>query len=265
MKFALSRIFACGLAAFVLSALFFGCTNDSKEHAQVRAEVQALAEKLDAVEGRLHDLEEAEASRAAKSGEAEQAIIPRTYSLGPAFLDDPFYGKKNSPVLVMVFSDFQCRPCRMFHKTTFRDIRDRYSSDERVQLVLRDFPLDLNSSSAAAAALAHCAGESGSYWKMFDLFVENESLIDEGNFESLARRYDSAAAPKLLQCLESKKYEPEILADRQEGVELGAKGAPGVFVGRLVDSGRYQGVFIRGAQPTALIDQQIRLHLKDPK
>lgn len=252
------RIFV-GLGLATLAA----CGPDPAKE-ELRASVKDLSARVGALEAKVFSMQEAiqAAAKAPPEDEndgSEKVITPAKFHAGPSFFDDPFVGSKKAPILVMAFSNFQCKPCRLFHRTTFQELREKYVTSDSVQLVFRDFPLENNEWSAQAAAMAHCAGEGGGYWKMFDLLAANEALIDAGDLLGVAKKYDRGLAERLMQCAKSSRYADEGLLDQNDGIALGAKGAPGIFVGRRRgDSDDYQGVFIRGAQPAALIEREVR-------
>ena len=259
LRFRLPLFFRLSFLLFFLSA----CNSNQEKEKQAELEFTLLTTKVAELERRLESVEGDLTSQRARlqppqSDDPDQVVTEVTYKPNESYLDDPFIGGKRASVLVMVFSNYQCKPCRLFHKTTFQELRERYVQNDDVRLVLRDFPLETNSWSVQAASLAHCAGEGGGYWRMFDLLNEQIELVDRENLQGLAEKYDKNFASKLSQCVLSKRYDGEIEKDRQDGLALGAKGAPGTFVGRKNAAGEFEGVFIRGAQPAAFIDQEIR-------
>ena len=224
-----------------------------REMRQLRYELRSLEKDVRKMRGRLSQPSNAADNRPI----VEQRLLP-----DGSHLDDPFLGPKHAETIVMAFGDFQCRPCRSFYDETFPALKEEFIDTEKLRFVYRDFPLRTNEHAASAAALAHCAGEQGQYWQMFELLFRERSRVDEGEAIELAKLINNVDTERLEACARSTRYEQELEKDIAEGVRLGAKGAPGFFIGkRVADEESYQGVFIRGAQPYAVLRAQIEKFL----
>ena len=221
---------------------------------QLRYEVRTLENDVQSIRGRL--------SKETPQEEDKRPIVPQRFEPDGSHLDDPFLGPRDAKTIVMAFGNFQCRPCRTFFDETFPQLKSEFADSDRVKVIFRDFPLRTNPQAMKASTLAHCAGEQGAYWKMFDLLFQERERVDAGEFEALAQLLDNVDTDRLKQCAGSARYERELQKDIAEAVRLGARGAPGFFVGRQEEQGdAYQGVFIRGAQPYAVIRAQIEKFL----
>jgi protein-disulfide isomerase len=71
------------------------------------------------------------------------------------------FGSKNAPIVMEVFSDFQCPACRTLFTTTNRQLMDNYVTVGKVFLIHRDFPLNIHAYSRAAARYARAAAQLG--------------------------------------------------------------------------------------------------------
>lgn len=217
-----------------------------------------------AIDPRAAANSEGRAALTAPPRPADSPIQPAEYSLSTAFKDDPFLGPEDAPVLVMVFSDFQCPGCRRYDADVVSKLRIDYAAKGRVKLVYRDFPLERNRHARSAAMLAHCAGEQGKYWGMYDLLFTRPELVDAGKLDDLARMLHKVDRPALKRCRDSARYEKELDRDLTEGRELGAGGAPGTFIGKKDANGKFQGVFIRGAQPFEVVEAELAPFVSAP-
>ena len=155
-----------------------------------------------------------------------------------------------------VFSDFQCTLCRKYHREFVLALREKYPEDE-LRVVFRDFPLTPNVRARYAAAFAHCDGEQSAYWEAFKLLNAAGAVNQTGDFRGLGQSLSTVNQTKLAQCLASKRYSTETDGDVADALKLGAKGAPSAFIGLRRSGNRYDGVFVRGAQPFAVIEQEI--------
>jgi protein-disulfide isomerase len=72
-------------------------------------------------------------------------------------------GSKNAPIVVEVFSDFQCPACKTLFMTTNRQLMDNYVSTGKVYLIHRDFPLPMHAHSQVAAQYARSAAQIGKF------------------------------------------------------------------------------------------------------
>lgn len=224
--------------------------SELREMRQMRYDLRTLEKDMQEMRGRL---------KREDSSSDTRPIVPQRFTPDGSHLDDPFLGPRDAKTIVMAFGDFQCRPCRAFYETTFPALKTEFIDTGKLRFIYRDFTLRSNQHAAAAAALAHCAGEQGEYWQMFELLFRNKDQVDAGNFVELAKSLSGVNNERLIQCAQSTRYEKELQKDIAEGVRIGAKGAPGFFVGKVVadENDTYQGVFIRGAQPFAVIRAQI--------
>ena len=192
-----------------------------------------------------------------RGGSDGLAVLSRVFTPSQAFHDDPFLGDSKADTLVMVFIDFQCIPCRLFYRTALKELRERVTNGASIKLVLRDFPLEKNRFAIPAAQLAHCAGEQSKYWEAFDLLFSSTEQLDSGEIEQIQSKLSGVDKRKLASCMGSTRYAAEIRKDTEDGLLLGAKGAPGTFVGRRTSDGTFSGVFIRGAQPFEVIQSEV--------
>lgn len=193
-----------------------------------------------------------------KRGSADNAaVLPRSFVPSAAMNDDPFVGPATAETIVMVFTDFQCVPCRLFYRKALRELRERIAAGLNIKLIVRDFPLEKNRFAPQAAQFAHCAGEQAKYWEAFDLLFASAELVDAGDFDQLKAKLPELDQRKLGSCLSSTRYAAEVRKDAEDGLLLGARGAPGTFVGRRRGDSSFHGVFIRGAQPSEVILSEI--------
>lgn len=186
----------------------------------------------------------------------DSPIRPQVFTPAASERDDPFFGSRAAPVLVEVFSDFGCAVCRKFHRDVVSKLREKHGKSDLVRVVYRDFPLQANAISRRAATFAHCAGEQSAYWQAFELLSAGDTSLSLDSITQLSTKLDRVDRARLSQCASSDRYEAEIDADAADALSIGAKGAPSTFIG-LRSGDSFRGVFIRGAQPLAVLEQEI--------
>ncbi len=259
--------------ALILFAVFVGAfiadenpkNNSLKEIQESLSKLQKKVDKLTTLNTKVTLLEnqiaELRTEVISSDGNSEVPISPATFKPNDSYLDDPFLGLKDSEIIIMSFINYQCGPCRIFKKQTFPKLKKDFIDTKKVKFILRDFPLSTNKYSFSAAQLAHCAGEQGHYWEIFEALFNHEEEVDNGHLLPLLTNLADVNHEKAEHCFDSKRYVSEIKSDILDGKKLGAKGAPGFFIGKLNEKKQYEGVFIRGAQPYPVIRNQIERFL----
>lgn len=69
------------------------------------------------------------------------------------------FGSKTAPIVMEVFSDYQCPACKNLFLTTNRQLMENYVSTGKVYLIHRDFPLAMHAYSRIAARYARAASQ----------------------------------------------------------------------------------------------------------
>jgi len=89
------------------------------------------------------------------------------------------FGSKSAPIVMEVFSDYQCPACRTFFETTNRQLMDNYVSTGKVYLVHRDFPLPMHAYSRVAAQYARAAAEIGKVEPVEKVLFDNQDKWEQ--------------------------------------------------------------------------------------
>ncbi|MCS7011675.1 MAG: DsbA family protein, partial [Anaerolineales bacterium] len=170
-----------------------------------------------------------------------------------ATTDDPSLGPADAPVTIVEFSDYQCPYCKLWHDEVLPRILQEYG--DQVRFIYRDYPLSSHPEALPAARAANCAGEQNAYWQFHDALFSNQYGFGRQAY------LDYAAALGLeieafRKCLESNRYEDEVLGDFRDGLRLGVNSTPTFFV---------NGTKIIGAQPFAVFKQLIEAELAQNK
>ena len=95
-------------------------------------------------------------------------------------------GDPNAPVLIDVYSDFQCPACKSFSEQIEPSVVDTYVTTGQVHYIYRHFPfLDdrapRNESDQAANA-SMCAGDENRFWDYHDILFANWEGENQGAF-----------------------------------------------------------------------------------
>jgi protein-disulfide isomerase len=100
-------------------------------------------------------------------------------------------GSSSAPLLIEIYSDFECPACAAFYRDTWPQLVAQYVTTGKAAIVHRDFPLPQHSFAQLAARYANAAGELGQYDLAFNrLFETQTEWSANGNI-------DAALAPVL--------------------------------------------------------------------
>lgn len=123
--------------------------------------------------------------------------------------DDPIRGNLTAPHTVVIFSDFQCPPCRDFADFSERELLPRFGN--RLKIVYRYFPWETDCNpwsdkvyhlqaceAAFAAEAAREMGGNAAFWRMHDLIFANQSNLAKVSWDDLGRQagLDGAAVAR---------------------------------------------------------------------
>jgi protein-disulfide isomerase len=173
----------------------------------------------------------------------------------PISSKDPMWGKRDAPVTVVIFSDFQCPYCSRV-EPTLDQVRQTYGPD-KVRMVWKNNPLPFhqNAKPAAEAAVGvfSLAGNDA-FWKFHDTAFKNQGSLGDDSYPKWATDAGVKAGDiaTYKAGLASHKWADKVDKDLNDGKTDGVQGTPSFFV---------NGVFINGAQPfdnfKKTIDQEL--------
>jgi protein-disulfide isomerase len=101
------------------------------------------------------------AAPATEASAAPQPVVPDSVDGVNDVDPHKAFGSKSAPIVMEVFSDFQCPACKSLFETTNRQLMDNYVTTGKVYLIHRDFPLPMHAYSRVAARYGRAAAEIG--------------------------------------------------------------------------------------------------------
>jgi protein-disulfide isomerase len=140
--------------------------------------------------------------------------------------DSPFKGPEKAPVVIAVFTDFQCAYCAQL-VPLLDQVLKQYPT--QVKLVYKNFPLRSHSFALKAALSALAARSQGKFWQFHDLLFQNHDKLDDAKIDEIRGQLglDGTEFEKQLKSPEAATL---IRADYREGSQVGVRGTPTVFV-----------------------------------
>jgi protein-disulfide isomerase len=188
-------------------------------------------------------------------------VMPEVYPYQNT--DGRAIGDPNAPVVIELFSDFQCSACDLFHDQTTQALVESYVDTGQVYLVYRHFPvIDQNTArkeSHDAAQASMCAAEQGMFWEYHDVLFENRTGENVGAF--IPARLEQFAENLGLDmeqfntCVSEDRYRDEIDTDLAEGQEVGVNATPSLLI---------NGTLYVGAYPMTELSSFIETELQGP-
>lgn len=147
-------------------------------------------------------------------------------------------GDPAAPVLVEVWSDFQCPACRIFAEEIEPLVVDNYVADGKARVIYRHFPFlddaSIAKESDQAANASMCAADQNRFWDYHDILFANWSGENAGAFNDkrLVAFAESIGLDmnQFNSCFRDNAFRSQINQDLQDGTNAGVDGTPSVFV-----------------------------------
>ena len=158
-------------------------------------------------------------------------------------------GKKNAPITMVEFTDYQCQFCQHFNTATFGELKRNFIDTGKVRFYSRDLPLDFHENAFRAAQAGRCAGDQGKFWQFRDIMGAHPDKLEMSDLLESASQLNMDAN-KFRACIESGKYKSKVESDMVEGMKIGADGTPTFVIGKSTPDG-VEGELIVGALPYA--------------
>lgn len=175
--------------------------------------------------------------------------------LKPEIQDDRvMFGKKDAPITIVEYSDFECPYCSRGYQTV-KQVKAEYG--DKVRVIFKHLPLDFHPMAEPAARYfeAIAMQDHAKAEKFHDEIFEGQSNLKsekEAFLKKVAKNVGANMA-KLEKDLKDEKISKRIRADMEEAQKFGIRGTPGFVV---------NGVSLKGALPLSEFKDVIDKHLK---
>src|SRR5579872_3429373 len=94
---------------------------------------------------------------------AATLVLAVTASAGADNIKGNAFGSPAAPLMVEVFSDFQCPACKLLHDAELPRLMKEYVAPGKVFLIYRYFPLAMHAYGRRAAEVVAAAAQLGKY------------------------------------------------------------------------------------------------------
>jgi protein-disulfide isomerase len=154
---------------------------------------------------------------------------------------EPSFGTPGAPVVIVVFSDYQCPYCREEAKMLRGNLLSTFPKEVRVYF--KDFPLDQIHPWARTAAIAgRCVfrQNAASFWDYHDWIFDKQAEITPENAKGKILEFAATKKLDALQlgsCMDTKATEADINRTSGEARALGVNSLPTLFInGRKISA-----------------------------
>src|ERR1700690_713253 len=128
-------------------------------------------------------------------------------------------GVSSAPILIDIYSDFQCPACKVLHENTLGQLASDYADKGKVYLVHHEFPLPQHAYAMEAACYACAASRVGKYQQVSDvLFHSQQTWAANGKVDETVCSILTPAEAKKVRALVK---DPAITAEVQQDIQAG--------------------------------------------
>jgi protein-disulfide isomerase len=147
-------------------------------------------------------------------------------------------GPATAPILIDLFSDFQCPSCKLLHDGTLSAVIQDYVKKGKVVIVYHDFPLAIHAHALEAARWANAAVSVHKYRQVGDAFFKTqETWAKSGDLRSVVASVLTPAEMKQVEALmKDPKFDDGISKDIQLGSKAGLQGTPTMIITRKLQT-----------------------------
>ena len=154
--------------------------------------------------------------------------------------DDNIRGDKNAPLVLIVYSDFQCPACKI--AAFYEQLLSADSAlGDKVAVIYRHFPLNMHGNSYLAAQTSEAAARQNKFWEMYNVLFDKQSeWAEQANAGDIFNGYAESLGLNLEQFkndLDSQTVKDKIEKNKKEGGEkaLNLSGTPTLYLnGQLI-------------------------------
>jgi Thioredoxin len=146
----------------------------------------------------------------------------------------PAKGPADAPVCVVEFSDFASTLCAAAEPIVNK-LLSAYPA--QVWVAFKHYPRWMHRESQLAHEASLAAREQGAFWEMHSVLFAGQDKLSRDDLIAKAKRL-GLDVPRFTEDLDSRRFMPQVDADRQEANRLGVDNVPFFFInGRAINGG----------------------------
>ena len=198
-----------------------------------------------------------------KGGDADAVLAaldasPVMHPATPKLLEDPVaipvdgapvLGPANARVTLVEFSDFQCPYCAQA-VVKLNAVLKAFPND--VKLIFKQYPLDIHSQAALAAAAALAAHRQGKFWELHNAMFADRTHLSRPAILAMAGKA-GLDVKRFQQDWDSPAIKQALTRDQADGDKIGVDATPTIYI----DGQRYNGALALDAL-RPIIEKEIK-------
>jgi protein-disulfide isomerase len=161
----------------------------------------------------------------------------------------PVLGPANARVTLVEFSDFQCPYCAEA-VLKLNAVLKAYPND--VKLIFKQYPLDIHSQAALAAAAALAAQRQGKFWQLHDAMFADRTHLSRPAIVAMAGKV-GLDVKQFQQDWDSAAIKKALAKDQADGDKIGVDATPSIYI----DGQKYNGALALDAM-RPIIEKEIK-------
>ena len=170
--------------------------------------------------------------------------------------DRPYKGRATAPVVMHLFSDFECSYCRRFEQTL---TALHQAFPDQIKIVWHDFPLPFHEQALPLARAAHAAykiGGNSGFWAIHDAIFALDKDDPRLSASELREGLKNMNLDwtKIQQAMTSPAADAVILRDQELAQSLGIRGTPACVIGNYL---------VTGAKPLEHLSRVVQMVLDE--
>lgn len=140
--------------------------------------------------------------------------------------DSPRKGSPTAPVIIVEWADFECPACRAAGPVLDQVVKKR---PDQVQLVFKNYPLDIHPNAETAARAAMAAHRQGKFWEMHEALFSSTAPLTRSTIDEIAKKIGLDMA-QFTRDLESEAVADRVAQDRKQGEAVRLRATPTIYV-----------------------------------
>ncbi|MDH3973575.1 MAG: DsbA family protein [Deltaproteobacteria bacterium] len=244
------------MIVMVMAVTFSMAVTAWADEAMTKAQGDAILKELKAIKNLL---EKQQKNVPAQPKKPEPEVVDVKVGV-----EGPTLGRKDAPLTLVEFTDYECPYCKRFYDSTFAQLKKNYIDTGKLKFVSRNLPLPFHKNAKKAAQATSCAGDQGKYWEMRDVVFKNSRALGENNLSVYAENL-KLDMKKFNACLDSDRHLDKIDADVKAARSASITGTPSFVLGKSVKKGQMKGEKVVGARPYSDFEAKIKAILAGGK
>ena len=140
---------------------------------------------------------------------------------------DHLLGRRDAPLTLVMFGDFQCPLC-LAARPAVRKVREEFG--ERLLFAYRHLPIaERHPMAQAAAEASEAAAAQGHFWQYHDALYESQPRLSDAELLAIAERMGLDVA-RIATELSEARWRQRVVRDLRSAMASGVEGTPTFFI-----------------------------------